>query len=47
MEQKQVLGIVDYTEKAPEDATELKSCKKKHGIPRSTILLAMERSLQQ
>jgi hypothetical protein len=46
-EQKQVLGIVDGTEKAPEDATELKSCKKQHGIALSTILLAMERSLQQ
>jgi hypothetical protein len=47
LEQKQVLGIVDGTEEAPEDATELKSWKKQHGIARSTILLAMERSLQQ
>jgi len=47
LEQKQVLGIVDGIEEAPEDATELKSWKKQHGIGRSTILLAMERSLQQ
>jgi len=47
LEQKQVLGIVDGTEEAPEDATELKSWKKQHGMARSTILLAMERSLQQ
>jgi len=47
LEQKQVLSIVDGTEEAPEDATELKSWKKQHGIARSTILLAMERSLQQ
>jgi hypothetical protein len=47
LEQKQVLGIVDGTEEAPEDATEPKSWKKQHGIARSTILLAMDRSLQQ
>jgi len=47
LEQKQILGIVDGTEEAPEDATELKSWKKQHGTARSTILLAMERSLQQ
>jgi len=47
LEQKQVLGIVDGTEEAPENTTELKSWKKQHGIARSTILLAMERSLQQ
>jgi len=47
LEQKQVLGIVDGTEEAIEDATELKSWKMQHGIARSTILLAMERSLQQ
>jgi len=47
LEQKEVLGIVDGTEEAPEDATELKSWKRQHGIARSTILLAMERSLQQ
>jgi len=47
LEQKQVLGIVDGTEEAPEDATQLKSWKKQHGIVRSTILLAMERSSQQ
>jgi hypothetical protein len=47
LEQKQVLGIVDGTEKPPEDATELKSWKKRNGIARSTILLMMERSLQQ
>jgi len=49
LEQKQVLGIVDSTEKAPDakDETEFKAWKKPHGIVRSTILLAMERSLQQ
>jgi len=47
LEQKQVLGIVDGTEEVPEDATELKSWKKQHGITWSTILLVMERSLQQ
>jgi hypothetical protein len=30
LEQKQVLGIVDGTEEAPEDARELKSWKKQH-----------------
>jgi len=47
LEHKQVLGIVDGTEEAPEEATELKSRKEQQGIVRSTILLAMERSLQQ
>jgi hypothetical protein len=49
LEQKQVLVIVDGTEEAPDakDTTELKPWKKQHGIARSTILLAMERSLQQ
>jgi len=47
LEQKQVLGIVDGTEEAPEDVTEVKSWKKQHGMARSTILLTMERSLQQ
>jgi len=49
LEQKQVLGIVDGTEEAPDakDATEFKAWKKQHGIAWSTILLAMERSLQQ
>jgi hypothetical protein len=49
LEQKQVLGIVDGTEEAPDttDATEFKVWKKQHGITLSTILLAMERSLQQ
>jgi hypothetical protein len=47
LEQKQVLGIVDGTEEAPEDAIELKSWKKQHGIAQSTILLAMQRSWQQ
>jgi len=48
-EQKQVLGIVDGTEEAPDskDRTEFKARKKQHGIARSTILLAIERSLQQ
>jgi len=49
LEQKQVLGIADGTEEAPDakDGTEFKAWKKQHGIARSTILLAMERSLQQ
>jgi hypothetical protein len=49
LEQKQVLHIVDGTEEAPDakDGTEFKAWKKQHGIARSTILLAMERSLQQ
>jgi len=49
LEQKQVLGIVDGTEEAPDakDGTEFKAWKKQHGIARSTILLAMKRSLQQ
>ena len=49
LEQKQVLGIVDGTEEAPDskDRTEFKARKKQHGIARSTILLAIERSLQQ
>jgi len=44
-----ILGIVDGTEEAPDakDGTEFKAWKKQHGIARSTILLAMERSLQQ
>jgi hypothetical protein len=42
LEQKQVLGIVDGTEKAPnaknaKDATEFKAWKKQHGIARLTI----------
>jgi len=52
LEQKQVLGIVYGTEEAPDaknakDATEFNAWKKQHGIARSTILLALERSLQQ
>jgi hypothetical protein len=47
LEQKQVLSIVDGTKKVPGDATELQSWKKQHGIGRLTILLLMERSLQQ
>jgi len=47
LEQTQVLGIVDGTEEEPEHPIELTSSKKQHGITRSTILLAMERSLQQ
>jgi len=52
LEQKQGLGIVDGTEEAPDaknaqDTTEFKAWKKQHRIARSTILLAMERSLQQ
>jgi hypothetical protein len=47
LEQKQVLGIVDGTEEAPEDATELKSWKQQHEIAQPSSLLAKERSLQQ
>jgi len=49
LEQKQVLSIVDGTEEPPDakGGTEFKAWKKQHGIARSTILLAMERSLQQ
>jgi len=49
LKQKQVLSIVDGTEEAPDakDRTEFKAWKKRHGIARSTILLPMERSLQQ
>jgi hypothetical protein len=49
LEQKQVLGNVDSTEEAPDakDWTEITAWKPQHCIPRSTILLAMERSLQQ
>jgi hypothetical protein len=49
LEQKQVLGIVDGTEEAPDakDATEFKAWKNQRGTVRSTILLAMERSLPQ
>jgi len=49
LEQKQILGIVDGTEEAPDakDSTEFKAGHKQHGIARSTILLAMEQSLQQ
>ena len=49
LERKQVVGIVDSTEKAPDgkDGTEFNAWKKQHGIARSTILFAMERSLQQ
>jgi len=49
LEQQQVLGIVDGTEEAPDakDGTEFKVWKKQHGITHSTILLVMERSLQQ
>ena len=47
LEQKLFLGIVNGPEEAQEDATELKSWKKQHGIAWSTILLAMQRSLQQ
>jgi hypothetical protein len=49
LEQKQVLTIVNGTEEAPnaKDRTEYKAWNKQHGITRSTILLAMERSLHQ
>jgi len=49
LEQKQVLSIVDGTEEAPDakDGTQFKAWKKQPGIARSTILLAMQRSLQQ
>jgi hypothetical protein len=47
LEQKQVFGVVDGTEEAPEDVTELKAWKTQHGIAQLPILLAMDRSLQQ
>jgi len=49
LQRKQVLGIVNGTEEAPnaKDRTQFKAWKKQHGITRSTILLAMERSWQQ
>jgi len=49
LQQKQVLGIVNGTEEARDakNWTEFNPWKKQHGIARSTILLAMERSLQQ
>jgi len=49
LKQKQVLGIVDGTEEAPDakDAMEFEAWKKWHGIAWSTILHMMERSLQQ
>jgi hypothetical protein len=52
LEQKQVLGILDGTEEAPDaknvkDATEFKAWKKQHRVWRSTIPLVMERSFQQ
>jgi len=52
LEQKQVLGIVDGTEEAldakkAKDVPEFKASKRQHGIAQSTILLAMDRSLQQ
>ena len=47
--QKQILGIVNRTEETPDakDGTEFTAWRKQHGIARSTILLAMEWSLQQ
>jgi hypothetical protein len=52
LEQKQVVGIVDSTDKAPDvknvkNTTEFEAQMKQHGIAWSTILLAMERTLQQ
>jgi hypothetical protein len=49
LEQKQILGIVNSTAEAAAttNRTEFKEWKTQHGIARSTILLAMERSLQQ
>jgi hypothetical protein len=49
LEQEQVLSIIEGTDKAldAKDRTEFKAWKKQEGIARSTILLAMERSLQQ
>jgi len=46
---KQVFGIVDGTEEAPDakDGTEFTAWKMQHGNAQLTILLAMERSLQQ
>jgi len=49
LEQKQVLGIVEGTEEAPDakDGTRCKTWQKQYRIERSTILLPMERPLQQ
>jgi hypothetical protein len=52
LEQKQVVGIVDSTDEAPDvknvkNTTEFEAQTKQHGIAWSTILLAMERTLQQ
>jgi hypothetical protein len=47
LEQKKVLSIVDHTEEAPEEATELKSWKTQHGIVWLNILQAMARSLEK
>jgi hypothetical protein len=49
LEQKQVIIIVNSTAEAPDaqDGTEFTAWKKQHEIPWSTILLAMERSLQR
>jgi hypothetical protein len=48
LEQKQVLGIFYGTEEAPDakDGAQFKAWRKQHGIARSTILHAMEWSLQ-
>jgi hypothetical protein len=47
--QKRVVSSVDGTEEAPDakDGTECTAWKTQHGIAQSTILLAMQRSLQQ
>jgi hypothetical protein len=47
VEQTEVPGIVDGTDVAPANSTELKSWKKHHGIEGSTILLTTDRSFHQ
>jgi hypothetical protein len=49
LEQKQVIGIANGKEEALDTkyGTDFKAWKKQHGIARSTILLAIERSMQQ
>lgn len=49
LEWKQLRGSVNCTKESPDatDGTEFKSWNKQHAIARSTILLAMKRSLQE
>jgi hypothetical protein len=49
LEQMKVLAIINSIEEAPgtKDGTEFTAWQKQHGIAPSTILLALERSLQR